>query len=144
MTKSKIAALTIIAITLIIIVTVVIMHLSNPLRRSIERIRADMLELTPVGTSIEDVNKAIENNDKWRIFATYNSGYYIRNGIPRIADMHTNNNVHVIGVKTIQADIGTYNWLFIIFKRSVSVYYGFDKDSNLVDITVRKHSWDTL
>ena len=116
MKKAKVCA--VLALSILILVTIL-----NPLRRSEEHIRRSMLEDTPIGTSIEDVIDIIENKEKWEIiYVSYEHGYFRRGPS--------------VGEKSIRALIGDYGFLFL--KTSVSVYWGFDEDSKLIEIAVWK------
>jgi hypothetical protein len=137
-------------IILAIIITAVIIFLLNPLRRSEERIRADMLELTPIGTSVEELIRVIEGNRNWEIRQTRDIGYSMMHGFPEmprwnhITREYLIRNDTIVGVTSMEVIIGDYNWLPFLFRRSVTIFYGFDEDSNLVDIAIRKYSWDKL
>jgi len=108
----------------------------NPLMRSHEGIRAYMLKFTPIGMSMEDVVKVIEDNDNWRIRETWETGYTLINGrpsfFPRNLPASTGT---IIGEKSLRVHIGEYR---IFFTTNVSVYYAFDEDSKLIDIAVYK------
>ena len=115
-----------------IIVTAVIMVLSNPLRRSAERIRDDMLELTPIGMSMEDVLEIIESNDRWEIkFVSHDFGFYRQ---------EPNEPRRTIGRQSIRAYTGRYrNLPFVLWDVIVvDVFWGFDENSELIDIWVWK------
>jgi arginine deiminase len=63
-------------VTVLIISGVIVLHLSNPLRRSETRIREDILKITPIGTSMDEVIEIIQNNEKWELFnISYERGY---------------------------------------------------------------------
>jgi len=116
-----------------IILAVIIMVWSNPLRRPTEQIRENMLRLTPIGTSIEDVINLIERNDKWEISRlNHERGYSISHEIPNRGSGGT-----IVGEKSIELYLGYYYYQ-ILFQTGVTVFYGFDKDSKLVDIAVLK------
>ena len=120
----------ILAISAIILV-MIITSLLNPLRKSKDEIRENMLNLTPVGTDMEDVIGIVESNRKWKIkWIDYERGYVIDKwGTPG-----ENNSIYV-GEKSMRVYLGYYN---PIFNTGVSVYYGFGADSKLIDIAVRK------
>ena len=111
---------------LVIIVVVFFVFLSNPLRKSNEEIRANILALTPIGTSMEDVLKVIENNKKWKILWIKNDYRY------ETTDLSGD---FIIGEKSIRASIGKY---INLFKVDVQIYWGFDENSKLIDVGVRK------
>jgi len=109
-----------------IIISVVVIIFSNPLRRSNERIRADMLKLTPIGTSMKDVIQVIESNKSWEW-----RGQYIAN-IGYSTDESLNNR---IGSQSIRVTLGTYSHGFIVY---VLAFWGFDEDGILIDVHIRK------
>ena len=114
---------------------VVINMWSNQLRRSSEQIREDMLKLTPIGTSMDDVLEVITNNQKWKIrYIREWVGFRMTGGRPSEGVPDSNNNV---GVKSIRVYLGQYG---IIFATGVSVFYGFDEDSKLIEIGVKKET----
>ena len=120
MYKRKIKLIFLIALAVIILVTML-----SPLRRSAEHIRENMLKLTPIGMSMEDVIRTIEGNDKWEIvYINYEYGYSIT-GKP------------TVGEKSIQVLIGKYKTAFLI-DTYVTVFWGFDENTQLVDIYVDK------
>ena len=87
-------------------------------------IREYLLELTPIGTSIEDVLEVIYKNEEWRIDRiNYEQGYI--------------EETRIIGEKSIRVMIGEYKKSFD-FYTAVEVSWGFDENSKLIDIYVRK------
>ena len=131
---------------LVIIFIVAFVLLSDPLRQSDKRIKADMLRITPVGTSIEDVIAIIENNDNWQIEHTWDRGYSLKYGYPTGShqDFIKHDDASIVGVKGMEVYIGSYNFLFFILEERVSIYYGFAEDSTLVDLAVRKDAMDII
>jgi len=110
---------------------------SNPLRRSNEEIRESILELTPIGTSMDEVLNTIETNTEWeREYMNENTGYSMNFGRPSFpSSFDISENREIIGVKSIRVTIGTYSGSF---KTYVIVYWGFDENSTLIDLAVRK------
>ena len=103
---------------------------NNPLRKSIEEIREYLLEFTPTGMSMDDVTEVIIKQE-WGIrLIDHGSGYVVsRWGTPgNIGDT-------IIGEMSMVVTIGYY---LDFFETAVSAYYGFDENSNLIDIAVRK------
>ena len=108
---------------------------SNPLRRSEEQIRADMLKLTPIGMNMDDVIKIIGENPKWEIRHIRDwIGYGMAGGRP--TDF-TSIEENIVGVKSIRVYLGQYRRFFAV---GVSVFYGFDENSKLIDIAVLKET----
>jgi len=139
----KIVVCTIVIIFATIIATVIIM-LSNPLRKSPEEIRTDILELTPIGMSMEDVIDVIRNNSSWRIERRFDQGYiegrwYVRG--PHQGAYSSLHDVAIVGVNSMEVYIGSYRYFFflLVFETRVSAFFGFDEDSNLVDVGIRKY-----
>lgn len=120
-----------------IILVVTIITLANPLRKSEEKIREDLLELMPVGTSMKETMQ-VTTSKEWELeWVDDDSGYLVTaTGIP-VEGAHSN-----IGEKSMKICMGKYNYR-ILFPVYVIAYFGFDKDSKLVDISVTKYI-DTL
>lgn len=114
-----------IALAVTILVTVII-ALLNPLRKSQEQITEDILKLTPIGTSMEDVIKVIESRRKWELeHINYENGYRYRK----------EKEDKIIGEKSIRVFIGDYRNVFVT---SVTVFWGFDENSKLIEVWVWK------
>ena len=121
----------ILSILVIIILGVVMMTLLNPLRKSEKGIRKDILKLTPMGSSMEEVIRIIESNEKWK-------NMYVNHEYP---SEHTNlNNDTIIGAKSIKVLAGKYNTILDTY---VEIYWGFDENEKLIEIGIRKTK-DTL
>ena len=142
----KIAIWILIVLGIIVLGGVVMMISSNPLRRSTERIREDVLELTPIGSSMEEVMEAIGKNSRWREDPViYDRGYgimragpeYNRIYFPTIYYFEDDITfVKAVGVQTIRLDIGNYhNPLSNTF---VLVHWAFDANGELIDIAIDK------
>ena len=97
-----------IGILTIIVVSVVVI-LFNPLRRSEEQIRDDMLKLTPIGTNMEEVVVILEKNNKWEIRYISKHGYSMIGGWPTEPSPHEIEQNTVIGKKSINVYLGSYN-----------------------------------
>jgi len=135
----------ILIVLLILTLVGIIMAISNPLRKSEENIRKDILELTPIGLNIEDVIKIIENNEKWgNKYEKFERGYgLISIGEPTVGFFPTvyysedsKKVIDIIGVKSIEVHAGSYH---NIFKTDVLIYLAFDDESKLIDIAIRKN-----
>ena len=96
------------------------------LRKPEEEIKDNILKITPLGTSMEDVLKVIETNKKWKID-------WIRDKYP---SNFTNLNADtIIGNKSAKAYIGHY---YNPFLTDVEIYWGFDEEDKLIEIGIRK------
>ena len=104
----------------------ILFDLSNPLRQPVEAIRENLLELTPIGTSIYGVVLAIEENEDWEW-----DGRIASFGFPADGTFRT-----FIGEQSISFGIGGYT---NIFRTGVVVWWSFDENSKLLDIHVQKN-----
>ena len=135
--KKKILVLSIVILVVGASVVLFTADSANPLRRSTDEIREDILELTPIGMSMDEVIKVMESNKEWDIYYVNERSGYVMNadrpGEPSPSDIEEG---RVIGVKSARALIGTYQ--NIPHMAYVSVFWAFDEDSKLIDIAVRK------
>ena len=121
-------AISVLSILLVTIIILSIVMLSNPLQKPIDELKAEILELTPIGTSMNDV-LALINNKGWEIRYAFND-----RGVPS-SEVDTGGLTYV-GEKSIRATIGTYYNPALVY---VVVFWAFDENSNLMDIFVAKH-----
>ena len=125
----KILIITSILLLVLLLTVMAVNILTNPLRKSKETIKENILETTPLGTSMEDVIKTIKKNDEWKLeYVVDDYGY----NDPETFD--------VIGEKYVRANIGSY---FDGFTAHVVVFWGFDEESKLISIAVQKF-WNGL
>ena len=122
----KLVMCILIVLVILVLGGIIMMMLLNPLRKSEGRIRADVLLLTPIGSTMEEVIEVIENNSRWEdmwINLENNSSY---------TDLAFD---RIIGAKEIKVFAGSYR---NIFERFVEIYWGFDEDGKLIEVGVRK------
>jgi len=120
---------------LVIILVVFIAIFSNPLRWSDAYVRNHVLKLTPIGMSMEDVIVVIEGQEAWETrYIDYESGYLSRG--PLVPDRPVSfSGYSIIGEKSIRALVGEYKYLLVT---SVTVFWGFDENSELIEVEVWK------
>ena len=99
-----------------IFAAVVIIFFSNPLMRSDEKTRADILKTTPLGMDREDVVKVIKSE-----YILHPSSYNFISSSPE-----KNPDIRIL--------LGTY---VFIFETSVSAHWKFDENLKLIDVVVR-------
>lgn len=130
---SKIIIYTLLALLVITVGMFLISCSSNPLRKSEEQIRESIIKLTPIGTSMDAVLKIVENHEGWQTL-----GVNYERGFTRQSPEDSGNGLgySIIGEKAIGVNIGKY--LDGIFYTQVSIHWGFDENSNLIDIWVHK------
>lgn len=116
----------ILALLVIVLGSVCISYLFNPLRKSEASIRTDILEITPIGMNIDDALNVIEN-ENWT-----NVGINYSRGVSRVEIQQLNENV---GTKSIKARLGRYT---TFFETQVIAWWAFDENLKLVDVFVRK------
>ena len=108
------------------------------LSRPESAIRRDMLRITPVGTSKEDVIRVIEERGWTLRWARSTAGFFIVHG--RTSDgaapaQLENGTAVEIGTQAIRIHLGRFR---IILAIDVGVYFAFDENSRLVDIAIRR------
>lgn len=112
-----------------LIIFELIRTIANPLGITEDKIREQLLEKIPVGTTMNEVIDIVQNNEKWSDFHIDHEFGYDKNHV--LGEM--------IGKKHISVYIGEYrsikNYYFIT---SVKVYFGFNEQSKLIDIRVQK------
>ncbi|MDR1913039.1 MAG: hypothetical protein LBQ68_00950 [Clostridiales bacterium] len=118
----------------IIVIMCVVVVLLHPLRKPTGWIRQDLLKLTPIGTSMDEVLVTIRQKHKERdISVDYEKGYRVnKEGNLDFTNMPE---FSIVGEKTICVSMGSYR---VVFTTYVDVYYGFDENSELIDILVYK------
>jgi len=134
------------ALSIIILGTAIPTRCSRPdpseelLRKSTEEILEYLLEITPVGSRIQDVLALINSNEDWTLRYVNNSyGFAMRNGRPSEPSSADIADGNVVGTQSVRVLIGSY-WSspIAIYITHVAVFWAFDGNSNLVDIQVRK------
>jgi|GEM_PF-1426361 len=104
-------------------VTGVVMPIINPLYGSERKIRAYVLEITPMGTSMNEVLDVIAKQERWERWAlNYRTGY---------SRLSPKQGRITVGEKHISARLGVV-WLG---SHSVVAYWGFDFDGKLIDVS---------
>ena len=73
----KIMTCTLLVFLLVSLGMIIVGCSSDPLQKSEELIREDILELTPIGMSMDDVLEVIKSEEKWTIMSiNYDKGYF--------------------------------------------------------------------
>lgn len=109
----------VVAVLMILLLAVYVV--SNPLRRSDNYLRGRFLNDTPIGTSMNDVISYIRKKE-YRIVNISDSGFPDKNS-------------KYVGYRSIRVDLGDYN---TILTTNVTVFWGFDEESKLIDVRVWK------
>ena len=131
--KMKYLIISLLALSLLVVVAVAVVN-SLSLRRSQASIKDSILQLTPIGMDMENVIAVIESKRKWKVeYISYEHGF-TRPGRPDPNDIASGWG-SVVGEKSIRVFLGDYRNIFIT---SVSVFWGFDADSKLIDVHVWK------
>ncbi|MDR2570720.1 MAG: hypothetical protein LBD23_10565 [Oscillospiraceae bacterium] len=115
----------------------IIIGIIYPPLRSDRGVKKYVLNIIPVGSSVEDVIE-ISNTKNWEIhIPLVNVGYFVRDGHPPMLAAFPGGvpwkGITVIGNKTMVVIIGSY------FFGSVGVFLGFDENSELVDVAVIRY-----
>jgi len=109
------------------------------LRQSEEEIREYLLELTPVGSSMSDVLVEIERDEMWTLgFINDRFGFVMIDGRPLTIGNYVPG-ATIIGTQSIRATPGSYRRDIVsMYLTHVDVFWGFDENSQLIDIQVGK------
>ena len=123
--KKRILIILIIILALIILVTVLInaVLFFNPLLKSTESIRDDIIKQTPIGMSSRDVRATIENHNNWSFSGGSRTRGYINPKNPP--------ETRIVGVEHITANLGKKNPFIMVLAS-----WGFDENGKLIDVYV--------
>ena len=124
-------------ILLILTSMAVIEFLSNPLRKSEEHIQADLLDALPIGTCMNDVITMVENHRHWKVSGRIMDDIGIIVGPRGPSIGYPLPDEEEVGVKSMELLLGNYHAYFLI-ETHVSAFIAFDKNSELIDIAIRK------
>ena len=117
-----------------IMLVVAIVIFSDPLQRPDFLVRQYVLKRTPIGMSMEDVVEVIEGQEEWVLRnINYDGGYLSPN--TRLPAEPTTSGEYSIGEKSIRALVGEYQYLLVT---SVTVFWGFDENSELIEVEIWK------
>ena len=123
----KILVFTILGLFVVILGVIAVTYATNLLRKPEEEIKANILELTPIGTSMDDVINVIESNESWVVMYISDRGGVPQGELGKVGD--------AIGEKTISVILGSYR---NIFKTYVVFWWAFDENSKLIEVFIEK------
>ena len=118
----------------------ILFDLSNPLRRSVERIREDILEITPLGMSMDDAIEILEvvrderNWGRLRVNTGIGVSYGVL-GLQSRPEDRIYNRLSVTGEHSLRMHLGGYS---NFFGTGVSAWWAFDENKELIAVYVRK------
>ena len=117
-------------------------YLFQPLSRPDRNVRNYVLKRLPIGTSMDEALKTIEQNG-WSIKQT-NTEYGLRiNDRATYADFATqadlsdtdNDHIRIVGSQSMYAELGEYH---VPLDTVVSAYFAFDENGRLAEIVIRR------
>ena len=122
-----------VAISLAFVMIMSAFYELNPLWKSDEELKDYLLDITPIGTSMEDAENAVKKKFdlEYGISVNMESGYKI-NSEGRRYSYRPDESYTIVGEKSIKFYLG-----YDVF-HSVHAEYAFDKDDKLIDILVTK------
>jgi len=97
-------------------------------------IREELLKLTPLGSSSDEVLEVIRHEEWLSTGIIYDFGYLISSSTEGYSTGER------VGEKSVLATIGKYKKSHDFYTTTVSVAWGFNKDSKLIEIIVSKES----
>ena len=102
--------------------------------RSSESIRRNLLRITPIGSSMEDVIRIAYENDDWTIRrVSEDYGVFFWPNSSRPSSCIPGENCTIVGDQSIQIYLG-----HTTFGVYVSAFYSFDENGVLIDIFIRR------
>jgi len=134
--------------TLIIVVCVIlalvlahtIPAIINPIRRSRPMLTNYVLNLTPLGTHIDDVVSIVEGHRDWNIARINREQGFMHPEIDRIRPIPgLDERPVIIGEQSIRASAGRYRYA-LITETIVTIFGGFDANGYLTEVYVWKSS----
>ena len=138
--RNKVLIVTLCTI-LISIILVVIAMMINPLLRTEASIRRHLLSMMPNGTSMEDVIRTAENNERWTIRAVHDDAGLVLHPttlIPLndVLPTERTKDEHIIGTQSIRVSLGNYRFITTVF---VVAHFAFDENGELIEIIIHKY-----
>jgi len=106
---------------------------SISLARPNAAIRRDLLRITPIGTSMEDVRNILEESGWW--YLRINRGNFMERNRLVLSDTARTARSVEIGTQTI----GIPSLGRVLLVSHVSVHYAFDENSKLIDIAIGRY-----
>lgn len=124
----------VLAVIFLAILSAVVVALLNPLRKSEEQIRADLLKLTPIGTDMQELKNPIKRTGKidW-----VREDWGIVIGPRGPSGGYPLDDEELIGEKSMRVYLGDY-YVFFPFGIYVEAFYAFDENGKLIEIAIRK------
>jgi len=109
----------------------------NLIRNDEESLRKKLLLNTPITSSFSEVEDYARKHDWKTVKIDKNSGFYDqRKNQCKIGKINTSG-LCIVGKSYIEYDLGHYKDL-MFFITSISAFYGFDENNNLIEIWVWK------
>jgi hypothetical protein len=125
----KLGAAIAVAIVGASVLGIIVIATLNPLRRSPDRIRASLLEVTPLASTMTDVRRVLEQK-KW-----LNTKY---SGTAGFVKHEPGRPIVVVGATSLCGLLGEYYEFPVPLVTSVEAYWGFDRNGTLIEVWVRK------
>jgi len=124
------------ALIFLSILSFMIVALSNPLRKSEDGIRADLLKLIPLDTEMQEAISIVKGKDKWTIdWVDEEDGIVVGPYGP--GTVLVLNNEKRIGEKSMLVYLGYY-YKYCFIQTDVSAFFAFDENSKLIEIAILK------
>jgi len=116
--------------------TMVVVALQNPLRKSEENISYYLLKTIPLGTDMREAIQIIEGKDEWKIrWVDEEDGFVVGPYGPDTGRAH--DGYRGVGEKSMRVYLGYYYKYFFI-QTDVSAFFAFDENSKLIEIAIDK------
>jgi len=116
----------------------------NPVQRPRRMQMNYLLNLTPIGMSIEDVIEVVENRHEFtRVSVDLERGFFPQSPGIRVSSRMDASDFERVGEKAVRAHWGSYGVWFSWFYQNVAyvnIVWAFDGDGNLIDVHIWGHA----
>jgi len=115
----------------------------NPIRKTDKALRRYLLNITPIGVSVEDVMRIAEDKNRW-VIRVVNEDFGVVIGTRHMDPLRgvspdTDRDIIVIGQHAVEVHLGTYYALGVV-RTDVTVFFAFDENEEFN----RRSSTDTI
>ena len=128
----------VVCITVLILIAMIgVSMFFNPLLLRTQRgIHRQLLRLTPLGTSVEEVIYIADNNPNWEVGTLWEDRGILHSLVWHAYSYNSPPFPEYIGEQYVRIHLGSY---YFITRVGVVAHYVFDENGELIDIFVRKH-----
>jgi len=124
---------------LLAIVVVTSAMQTDPLRRQPGTLRLNVLDVTTIGMTIDEVTEIVNNRRRW---GNINQEHHSHEGVAA-GELHEDSpyyvleDISIIGSQVLRAPLGAVRYLLLLRYEATATWI-FDVDGRLIDVVIRK------